>query len=257
MKNAYVTGASQGIGKEFVRSLAKQYNVVLISRSMPDLKKVISEIEPTAKGLLTAHSFDLTKKKSQEELSEMMKNDSDFELLVNNAGFGTVGEFCKLDIEKELEQINLNVKALVYLTHTALAEFKKNKKGFIINVASIAGFLPAPGSATYAATKAFVKSFTEAIHEEALPHGIHVQALCPGLTHSDFHDRAGIQKSKYPSIMWQTAAEVVEESLSALRYNEAVCITGTVNQGVVGLTGLIPRSWIRKGAGKFMDTIGN
>jgi|JI8StandDraft_2_1071088.scaffolds.fasta_scaffold118225_2 short-subunit dehydrogenase len=256
MKNAYVTGASQGIGKEFVRSLAKEYNVFLISRSLNDLNHTISELEPKSKGLLKALPMDLSKKKSQEELSEILSKDPDFEMIVNNAGFGTVGEFVTLDLEKELEQINLNVKALVVLTHAGLKEFKKRKKGFIINVASVAGFLPAPGSATYAATKAFVKSFTEAIHEEALPHGIYVQALCPGLTHSDFHQRAGIEKSKYPAFMWQTANEVVEESLQALRYNGAVCVTGTMNQGVVSLTGLIPRSWIRKGAGKFMDTLG-
>jgi short-subunit dehydrogenase len=256
MKNAYVTGASQGIGKEFVRALSKNYNVFLISRSLSDLNKVIAEIEPSSKGLLKAISLDLSKKKSQEELSEIMSNDQDFELIVNNAGFGTVGEFASLDLEKELEQINLNIKALVSFSHTALREFKKRKKGFIINVASIAGFMPAPGSATYAATKAYVKSFTEAIHEEALQYGIFVQALCPGLTHSDFHQRAGIEKSKYPAFMWQTATEVVEESLQALRYNSAVCVTGTVNQSVVGLVGLIPRSWIRKGAGRFMDTSG-
>jgi len=256
MKNAYVTGASQGIGKEFVRALCKDYNVFLVSRSLSDLNKVIAEFEPTSRGILKAISFDLSKKKSQEELSEIISKDKDFELLVNNAGFGTVGEFANLDLEKELDQINLNVKALVTLSHTALREFKKRKKGFIINVASIAGFLPAPGSATYAATKAYVKSFTEAIHEEALPYGINVQALCPGLTHSDFHQRAGIEKSKYPGFMWQTAAEVVSESLRGLRYNQAVCITGAVNQGVVGLAGLLPRSWIRKGAGKFMDTDG-
>ncbi|TGL57121.1 SDR family oxidoreductase [Leptospira ognonensis] len=256
MKNAYVTGASQGIGKEFVRALAKNYNVILVSRTIADLNKAIAEIEPTAKGLLTALSFDLSKKKSQEDLAKILEKDPDFELLVNNAGFGTVGEFASLDLEKELDEINLNVKALVTLTHAALKEFKKKKKGYIINVASVAGFLPAPGSAIYAATKAFVKSFTEAIHEEAHPHGIYVQALCPGLTHSDFHQRAGIEKSKYPSFMWQDASEVVEESLSALRSNSAVCVTGTVNQGVVGLTGLLPRSWVRKGAGKFMDTSG-
>ncbi|TGN19005.1 SDR family NAD(P)-dependent oxidoreductase [Leptospira idonii] len=253
MKNAYVTGASQGIGKEFVRALAHDYNVFLISRSLPDLNKAIQEIEPKSRGILKAISLDLTKKKDQEELSEILSKDKEFELLVNNAGFGTTGEFASLDLSKELDEINLNVKALVALSHTALSQFKKSKKGFLINVASVAGYLPAPGSAVYAATKAFVKSFTESIHEEAKPYGIHVQALCPGLTHSDFHQRAGIEKSKYPGFMWQTAEEVVEESLHSLRYNQAVCITGTVNQGMVGLTELIPRSWVRKGAGKLMN----
>jgi short-subunit dehydrogenase len=254
MKNAYVTGASQGIGKEFARALAKEYNVFLVSRSQSDLNSAIAELEPMSKGMLKSISLDLSKKKGQEEFSEILKKDSDFELLVNNAGFGTVGEFATLDLERELEEINLNVKALVTFSHVAINAFKKRKKGFIINVASIAGFLPAPGSATYAATKAYVKSFTEAIHEEASPYGIYVQSLCPGLTHSDFHQRAGIEKSKYPNIMWQTASEVVEESLNALRSNSAVCITGTINQGLVGLTGILPRSWVRKTAARFMES---
>ncbi|TGN14134.1 SDR family NAD(P)-dependent oxidoreductase [Leptospira ilyithenensis] len=252
MKNAYVTGASQGIGKEFVRALAQDYNVFLISRSAADLNKAIVEIEPRSRGMLKAISLDLTKKKEQEELASILEKDKDFELLVNNAGFGTVGEFAGLDLEQELDEINLNVKALVLLSHKALNKFKKTGKGFLINVASVAGYLPAPGSATYAATKAFVKSFTESLHEEAKPYGIYVQALCPGLTHSDFHQRAGIEKSKYPSLLWQNANEVVEESLSALRYNKAVCITGVVNQGAISLTELMPRALLRKTAGLFL-----
>ncbi|MDF3820031.1 SDR family oxidoreductase [Leptospira sp. 96542] len=256
MKNAYVTGASQGIGKEFVRALCKNYNVFLISRSESDLKKVILELEPSSRGMLKYFSFDLTKKKDQEELSHIISKDKDFEMLVNNAGFGTVGEFANLDLEKELEEINLNVKALVTLSHTALNSFKKNKKGYLVNVASIAGYLPAPGSAIYAATKAFVKSFTESIYEEAKPFGIHVQALCPGLTHSDFHQRAGIKKSKYPDFMWQSAEDVVEESLTALKYNQAVCITGSVNQGAITIAELIPRGLLRRISGKFLTLDG-
>ncbi|MCU0825440.1 MAG: SDR family NAD(P)-dependent oxidoreductase, partial [Leptospira sp.] len=205
MKNAYVTGASQGIGKEFVKALCKNYNVFLIARSESDLKKVIQEIEPQSRGILKYYSFDLSRKKDWEELSSILHKDKDFELLVNNAGFGTVGEFAELPLETELDEINLNVKALVALSHTALHSFKKREKGFLINVASIAGYLPAPGSAIYAATKAFVKSFSESIHEEAKKYNVFVQALCPGLTHSDFHRRAGIEKSKYPDFMWQDA----------------------------------------------------
>ncbi|MCG6147919.1 SDR family oxidoreductase [Leptospira levettii] len=252
MKNAYVTGASQGIGKEFVRALGKDYNVFLISRTEADLKKVILELEPKSRGMLKYITLDLTKKKDVEELSSIIEKDKDAELLVNNAGFGTVGEFATLPLDKELDEVSLNVKTLVHLSHTALNRFKKNKKGYLINVASIAGYLPAPGSAIYAATKAFVKSFTESIHEEAKNYGIHVQALCPGLTHSDFHQRAGISKSKYPSFMWQNADEVVEESLSALKYNQAVCITGSFNQGAITVSELIPRGFLRKLSGRYL-----
>jgi short-subunit dehydrogenase len=144
----------------------------------------------------------------------------------------------------------------VALSHVALQSFKKRKKGYLINVASIAGYLPAPGSAIYAATKAFVKSFTESIHEEARIHDVYVQALCPGLTHSDFHQRAGIEKSKYPNFMWQNASDVVEESLNALKYNQAVCITGSVNQGAVTLAEFMPRGILRRLSGKFLSLDG-
>ncbi|MCZ8343632.1 MAG: SDR family oxidoreductase [Leptospira sp.] len=256
MKNAYITGASQGIGKEFVKALCKNYNVFLIARSESDLKKVIQELEPQSRGILKYFTFDLSRKKEWEELSSILQKDTDFELLVNNAGFGTVGEFAELPLETELDEINLNVKALVALSHVALHSFKKRQKGFLINVASIAGYLPAPGSAIYAATKAFVKSFTESIHEEARNYNVFVQALCPGLTHSDFHRRAGIEKSKYPDFMWQDASEVVEESLNALRYNQAVCITGSVNQGAVTISELMPRGLLRRLSGKFLSLDG-
>lgn len=249
MKNAFVTGASQGIGKEFVRALSATHNVFLISRKESDLTAVIKEIGPTSKGILKAIPLDLSKKDNREELYSLLLADQQLDLLVNNAGFGTVGEFCDLPLKAEIDEIHVNVKAVVELSHAALGNFKKKNSGSLINVASIAGYLPAPGSAVYAATKAFVKSFTESLHEEMKPYGVKVQALCPGLTHSDFHQRAGIRKEKYPNFMWQTSEQVVRESLFSLEKNEAVCITGAVNQSAITLTELLPRGLVRKFSG--------
>ncbi len=249
MKNAFVTGASQGIGKEFVRVLSKTHNVFMISRKENDLTSVIKEFGPTSKGILKAIPLDLSKKDNREQLYSLIKTDSDLDILVNNAGFGTVGEFCELPLNSEIDEIHVNVKAVVELSHAALGNFKKKKSGSLINVASIAGYLPAPGSAIYAATKAFVKSFTESLHEEMKPYGVRVQALCPGLTHSDFHQRAGIDKSKFPKFLWQDSETVVRESLEALEINEAVCITGMVNQSAITFTEFLPRSLVRKLSG--------
>jgi len=249
LKSAYVTGASQGIGKEFVRVLSKRLNVFLISRTSSDLSKVIQEIQPDSIGILKAIPLDLSKKEDRGKLYEIIENDPDLEILVNNAGFGTIGLFADNHLKAELEEIHVNVKAVVELSHAALKNLKKQKTGSLINVASIAGFLPAPGSAIYAASKAFVKSFTESLHEEMKPFGVKVQALCPGLTHSAFHERAGINKNKYPKFLWQSSDEVVNASLESLERNEAVCITGLVNQTAITFTEFMPRAIIRKLAG--------
>jgi len=252
-KKAYITGASSGIGREFALQLKESHDLVLIARNQEQLKILASEIQnlsPSCK--VETQSLDLTKYEDLSKAYNLIANDLSLGILINNAGFGTVGEFATLGIDKEQNQIHLNINALVQLTHSALNNFKTQKSGNIINVASIAGYLPAPFSATYAATKAFVCSFTESIHEEAKPFGIHVQSLCPGLTHSDFHQRAGIDKSSFPNMMWMKAEDVVKDSLRSLKKNQAVCIPGAVNQTAVGLMAMIPTGLTRRIAGQLM-----
>ena len=121
---------------------------------------------------------------------ETQKRELEIDTLINNAGFGSMGDFAKLDLERELEMIDLNVRALVDLTHRFLVPMRKRKQGTIINVASTAGFQSVPFMATYAATKAFVLSFSEALWEENRPFGVHVMALCPGVTETNFFEAA-------------------------------------------------------------------
>ncbi|WCL49880.1 SDR family NAD(P)-dependent oxidoreductase [Leptospira sp. GIMC2001] len=252
-KKAYITGASSGIGREFALQLMNSYDLVLIARNPDQLKLLASEIQKLNDLCkVQIESLDLTKYEDLSKASNLIANDLSLGILINNAGFGTVGEFATLDIEKEQNQIHLNINALVQLTHSALNNFKSQKSGSIVNVASIAGYLPAPFSATYAATKAFVCSFTESIHEEAKQYGIHIQSLCPGLTHSDFHQRAGIDKSSFPNIMWMKAEDVVKESLKSIKKNQAVCIPGAVNQTAVGLMAMVPTGLTRRIAGQLM-----
>lgn len=252
-KKAYITGASSGIGKEFAIQLMNSHDLVLIARNLQALEDLKLEILAKVPDRdIEVISLDLTKSKDSKTLYKKVLSDNDLDLLVNNAGFGTVGDFSDISIEEELKEIQLNVSALVELTHAALINLKKRNSGGIINVASLAAYLPAPYSATYAATKAFVKSFTESIHEEAIRHGVVVQSLCPGLTHSDFHQRAGIEKSNFPKFMWMDSRDVVKDSLRSLKKKHAVCIPGGVNQTAIGLTNIVPNFLSRKLAGQLM-----
>ena len=157
---------------------------------------------------------DLTQSMALRTVEEHVAGDDALELLVNNAGFGTTGPFARLDPDQEEAEICLNVLALVRLTRAALPGMIARGRGAIINVSSLAAFVPGPYDATYGATKAFVNSFTEALHEELCGTGVYVQTLCPGFTYTEFQQRAGIDISKIPTCAWMTPEAVVEASLA-------------------------------------------
>lgn len=252
-KKAYITGASSGIGKEFALQLHKTHDLALIARnrrSLEETVRLIHSVNPQAKVELLVK--DLTKEEELELVYHVVSKDRELALLVNNAGYGSSGDFASLDIQRETHQIALNINTVVELTHAALHNLKKRRTGGVINVASIAAFLPAPYSATYAATKAFVKSFSESLHEEAQSYNVYVQALCPGLTHSDFHNRAGIDKTNFPDFLWMNSEQVVRDSLQAMEKNDAVCIPGNINMAALGLTQIVPSPLARKIAGFFL-----
>src|SRR6185503_13771523 len=168
--------------------------------------------------------------------------------LVNNAGFGSMDEFVKLDLARELEMIDLNVKSLVELTHRFLKPMRERKQGTIINVASTAGFQGVPYMATYAATKAFVLSFSEALWEENREHGVHVMALCPGVTDTNFFSASHMDRPALRTI--QTPEEVVDTALRGLRRHKPTVISGWTNWFAVEAERFVPRSLVTKIAGK-------
>ncbi|MDQ2747508.1 MAG: SDR family oxidoreductase, partial [Acidobacteriota bacterium] len=184
MKATLITGASGGIGEAFARRLAaEKHNLVLVARSENKLHALCDEL--MMRHQITAHyvALDLTDPQADQKLfDETEKAAFEIEWLINNAGFGSMGDFVRLDLEKEVGMIDLNVRSLVALTHRYLEKMRERKSGVIINVASTASFQPIPFMATYAATKAFVTSFSEAINEENRPYNIVVTALCPGPT---------------------------------------------------------------------------
>lgn len=246
-RRAVVTGASAGIGLAFAERLARDdYDLVLVARGRERLDAVAKrlresrgvEVEVLAANL--AHSDELR------AVEERVASDATLDLLVNNAGFGTVGPFAELDADREEEEIRLNVIALVRLTRAALPGMISRSHGEIVNVSSLAAFQPDAFNATYGATKAYVNSFTEAVHEELRETGVRVQVLCPGFTRTEFQQRAGIDVSQVPEFAWMTPEAVVEASLDGLKRGQLVCIPGLGNRAIAAASSLMPRSVSRR-----------
>ncbi|MGO8718027.1 MAG: SDR family NAD(P)-dependent oxidoreductase [Acidobacteriaceae bacterium] len=251
---ALITGASSGIGEEFARTLAgRGWSLVMVARSQDRLEKVRSELMSAHMGIdVVAIPLDLTTPGVAADLFQRTQAANlDVELLINNAGFGAFGEFASLDRTRQRAMIDLNVGALVELTHLYLQPMMQRRRGGVINIASIAGYVPLPYSALYAATKAFVVSFSQALYEEARQHGVHVMVVNPGSTETKFFQVAGKSPFSDPSRM-QTAAQVVGESLRAFDRHKGSMITGARNRLFVRTMALLPWRWITVVVGKKM-----
>ena len=249
MNTTLITGASSGIGAAFARKLAARgRNVLLVARSEDKLITLCNELGRQTSIRAQYLALDLTKPDDRLQLfEETKKRELEIDMLINNAGFGSMGDFVKLDLEREVEMIELNVTALVELTQRFLGPMRERQRGTIINVASTAGFQPVPYMATYAATKAFVLSFSEALWDENRTHGIHVMALCPGVTETNFFEAAGIDRPPMRTV--QTPEEVVETALRALHRQKSLVISGWANWFVVEAERFVPRSMVTKVAG--------
>lgn len=252
MNTTLITGASSGIGEVFARKLAARgRNVLLVARSEDKLITLCNELGRSNSIRAQHVALDLSKPDAAERLfAEAEKRGLAIDLLINNAGFGSMGEFSQLDLARELNMIDLNIKSLVELTYKFLAPMRERKQGAIINVASTAGFQPVPFMATYAATKAFVLSFSEALWEENRPFGIKVMALCPGVTDTNFFEAA--RGKKPPARVSQTPEEVVETALSGLNRGKSHIISGWTNFFMTQSERLAPRSLVTRVAGRMM-----
>jgi len=250
MNTTLITGASSGIGAAFARKLAARgRNVLLVARSEDKLIALCSELGRLTSIRAQYLALDLLQPHAAAQLlEETKKRELDIEMLINNAGFGSMGDFAKLDLDRELDIIQLNVRALVDLTQRFLVPMRERKQGTIINVASTAAFQAVPYMATYAATKAFVLSFSEALSEENRAHGVHVMALCPGVTETNFFQASGMDRPPMRTI--QTPEEVVETALRALARQKYVVISGWTNWIMAEAERFVPRSVVTKVAGK-------
>jgi short-subunit dehydrogenase len=248
-RNALVTGASAGIGRAFAERLARdQYDLVLVARGADRLEELAKRLSAERGIEVRALPADLVEPADLARVEAELRERTP-DLLVNNAGFGTVGRFAELDVAGEERELRLNALALMRLTHAAVGPMVDRRSGCIINVSSLAGESPAPYSATYAATKAFVTSLTEALSEELRGSGVRVQALLPGFTHTEFQDRAGIDKSAIPSFAWMDAETVVDLSLAGLERGQVVCVPGLGNRILAPFQRIMPRALVRRVVG--------
>ncbi len=245
MKTALITGASSGIGKSFAEELAQQnYNLVIVARSSDKLLSLKQTLTKQYSIQVEIIIQDLTlPNASQNVFNQVKEKNLTIDLLINNAGFGDYGEFGDRQLEKQTNMIQLNVVALVELTHLFLTEMRKRKEGGIINVASIAGYLPLPYMSVYAATKAFVLNFSLALWAENKEKGIKILTLSPGATESNFFEQAEfpMPKDGKPNNL-TSSQEVVKEALKALNENKADIVTGGLgNQIMVNSSRFVPK----------------
>jgi short-subunit dehydrogenase len=246
-----VTGASAGIGRTFSEQLAARGTaLVLVARDATRLEALADDLRARFRIDVEVLPADLLDDAQLETVAARVgAADRPIDLLVNNAGFGTFGHFADLDVQPELREVQLNVSALVRLTHAGLAAMEPRGRGAIVNVSSLAAYQPSPDSAVYGATKAFVNSFTHAVHEEARPKGVHVMVVCPGYTHTEFHDRAGLGATQVPDFLWQSSDDVVRAALRDLDRRRSVSIPGAMNKTAAVFSSTSPAGVTRKVAG--------
>jgi uncharacterized protein len=247
---ALITGASAGLGVDFARQLsAKGKRLVLVARRKDRLDALAKEL-----GNARAVKMDLSQSGAVDRLmADLATHDEYGDLLINNAGFGLTGRFAALDGKRQRQMIDLNCGVLVELAHAVLPGMIERKSGAILNLASTAAFQPGPGMAVYFATKAFVLSFSEALHEEVKKQGVIVSALCPGPTATEFGEVAGFKPAGPSARMLLNftadSASVVRAGLDGIEKAKAVVIPGLSNKTTAQAHRFFPRSWVRRIAG--------
>ena len=240
MPTAVVTGAGVGIGAEFVRRLARdRYDVVLVARDAARLQALADEVASTYGVRTEVLPADLATDDGVAAVEERLSRAAEpVDLLVNNAGFGHRGRYLDVPLDEEVRMLRVHVDAVLRLTTAAVRGMKTRGRGGVVNVASVAAFYP---RGTYGASKAWVVSFSEAVRQDLRGSGVRVLALCPGFTHTEFHDRAGMDMSGIPGFLWQNPDQVVEAALRDLRAGKAISIPGGWNKALVALGRVLPR----------------
>jgi uncharacterized protein len=240
-RSALVTGASSGIGRDLTRLLgAAGVPTVAVARRGDRLAELAAEhpsVEPLVADLGTPDGVDAVAARA-----------GDVDLLVNNAGFGIDGDFADVAAEGHQRMIDLNVSALVALTRAAVEPMSARRRGWILQVSSMASFQPGPTAATYSATKAFVTSLTEALHEELRATGVIVTASCPGFTRTEFHEASGSADSvsSVPGFAWLSSQDVARSALWACAAGRALDIPGATYKGLAAVSGSMPRWAVRR-----------
>lgn len=245
---ALITGPTSGIGAGYARRYAHDgYDLVLVARDAVRLEQLADELaaQPGAVEILQA---DLADADDRAKVAERLA--AGVRVLVNNAGFATSDEFCDADPAVLQQQLDVNVTAVMHLTRAALPAMLDAGAGTVINIASVAGLLPGRGS-MYAASKAWVVSFTEGLADALRGTGVGVHAVCPGYVHTEFHARAGADVTRVPSFLWLEVDEVVRESLADIARGKVVSVPSLRYKALIGASGVVPRGVLRAGTGRY------
>jgi uncharacterized protein len=245
-----ITGASAGIGAALAHVFAANgHEVVLVARREQLLNSLADEIAAGGRTRPIVLRADVARIDAGRRIGEALAAAGvEPDIVVNNAGFGLLGPAARLDRGQQLAMIDLNVRALTDLS-LAFADTLERRQGGILNVASVAAFLPGPSMAVYYATKAYVLSFSEALHHELAPKGVRVTALCPGPVPTEFQARAGVKGMKFSRTLTRSPGRVAEEGYRGLQAGKRVVVPGFANKLVTVLAGLMPRDWILEMAG--------
>jgi short-subunit dehydrogenase len=243
-KVALVTGASSGIGVDIARRLALEgFDVVLVARRKNRLVELAERIERDQRVKAYAVEADLSSLEGAKRLvTDVAALGLELDCLVNNAGFGVYGKMVDADIDRTLEMVELNVVSLTYLTHHYVKEMVARGRGYILQTASIGAFQPSPYYAVYSATKAYVLSFSEALHHELQGTGVSITTSCPGLTATEFHDVAVHQKPDWMKPVTMTADEVARISVQSMLRGERATVPGFSNWMTSVAAQLLPKS---------------
>ncbi|MCT1986238.1 SDR family oxidoreductase [Dermacoccus abyssi] len=247
MKTALVTGASAGIGREFCEQFAARGdNVVVVARNAERLEELKAHLEGRYKVDVEVLAADLTDAGDLQRVAERVaQRENPVEILVNNAGFGVKTSFLDTPVEKEVEALDVMVKAVVVLTHAAAGAMVARGRGAIINVSSVASFL---ASGTYSAAKSYVTVFSESIAAQLHGSGVSVTALCPGFTHTEFHERGGISVDKSSPLakrLWLDADRLVRDCLADVEAGRVISVPGRQYKAITGVLRVVPRPLVR------------
>jgi hypothetical protein len=246
-----VTGASSGIGKAFAEALAARgTDLVLVARNQARLEELASELRRLHGRHVSVVVADLEKPDELARVEQHLHEDARIDLLINNAGYGVTGNFADVPIDQSQGQIECNIVALTRLSHAALSTMKPSRRGGIMNIASGAAFLPTPQISVYCATKAYVVNFSLALNEELKSHGVRCLVVCPGFTRTEFQSRANYDTSSMPSFVWQSAEDVVRESLTAYDRGDAMLVPGFQNRVTMALMSVVPKPLLANLAGR-------
>lgn len=253
---ALVTGASSGIGEHLARQLASAgHDLVLVARNRQALERLARDLQAAHGTTVEILPADLAVADGVASAVARIADGDPLDVVVNNAGFGWFGDMVDQPPAVVESLVAVDVAAVAHLSRAAVASMVPRRRGGLLNVSSTAGFVPGPHSALYHAAKAFVTSLSEALHEEALPYGVRVTALCPGYTPTGFQERANIgdRRSPMPSFAVTDASMVAASGLVALARNQAVCIPGAANRLAQVASHLVPRSVVRRMSGKVLE----